>query len=81
MLLRTGLFVAVFALIAKDSRTFLFDLMATTTEKIQSAAPMSYAVLGVLAMAGVASLFLVENGALRRGPKDPIAKYRKGVWD
>jgi len=79
MFLRTGLFVTVFALIAKDSRTFIFDLIANTTEKIQTAAPMSYCVMGILAMAGVASLFLVQKGAQRRGPEDPIAKYRKDV--
>ena len=77
MFLRTALFGMVFALIAPQSRSFLGSLIASAGEEIHAKAPMSYALVFVVALAGAASILLLQSS--HRRPKDPTANYRKEV--
>ena len=75
MFLRTLLFATVFALIAPQSRTFLASLVASAGEEIHSRAPLSYALIFIVALAWLASMLLLQNWS-RRNSKSPVASYR-----
>jgi hypothetical protein len=71
------LFVAIFVLIAPQSRTFLFELAANAGTWTVAWAPFSYLLLLILVAAAVAGMHVLRSAPPMVVEGNPMAKYRK----
>lgn len=79
MILRTGIFLGAFLMIAPQSREFLVSHVTSAGEQIHAWAPFSYVAVMLFLIAPFASMYLVQKWPEKPEPEDPMAKYKKDI--
>lgn len=73
------LFLLVFVAITPQSRNFLINLFAQTSDSLDAWAPLSYWFLAGLVAAFVLSIVMVKTWPARAEPENPLTKYKNQV--
>ena len=72
------IFLLFFLLIAPKTRAFITGMLGQSGDWISNWAPFSYIILGILAVAGFFSLYLMTHWPKTEEPENPLARYKHG---